>query len=135
MNERLRCLRKKLKLNQAEMGKILGITTSGVSDIESGRRNVTEKHIKLLCIEPINGKCINEEWLRSGEGDMFKQLPEEDKIAITVSNLLEDGDKNPMYEIIIEIMRTYDELSPKSQEAMCEASRKLLENLRKRKGS
>lgn len=131
MNERIRKLRKGLGLNQSDFGKILGISTSGVSDIESGRRNVIEKHIKLLCIEPIDGKYIDETWLRTGEGDMFKKLPKEDEMAIYVSELLEDDGENPMYELIKEIMHTYAELSPKSQEVLRDFSKKLLDNIKK----
>lgn len=132
INQRFREIRKSLKKNQEEWGGVLGITRSGVADIEAGRRNVTEKHIKFLCIEPISGKYVNENWLRTGEGDMFKQLPEEDEIAVYVSNLLEEPD-NPLYELILEIMRTYSDLSPKSQEILREFSVSLRDNLAKRK--
>ena len=71
-------------MNQEEWGCILGISRPGVSDIESGRRNVTDKHIKLLCVEPIQGKYVNEEWLRTGQGEMFKELPEEDEEGVAV---------------------------------------------------
>lgn len=134
INDRFCKLRKTCKKNQEEWGLILGITRPGVSDIESGRRNVTEKHIRLLCVEPIDGKFVNEDWLRTGDGDMFKELPEEDEVAAIVSDLLENGAENPFYGIILEIMHTYKELSPKSQEVLLDASSKLIENLKK-KGS
>lgn len=133
INTRFKKIRKSCDKNQEEWGSILGITRPGVSDIESGRRNVTEKHIRLLCAQPIDGKHVNEKWLKSGEGDMFIQLPEEDEVAAFVSELLEDNGENPLYRIIKEIMHTYSELSPKSQEVLCDASAKLLENLQKRK--
>ena len=131
-NARFKEIRKACGRNQEEWGNILGITRPGVSDIESERRNVTEKHIKLLCVEPINGKYINEEYLRTGEGEMFRQLPEEDETAGYVSDLLEDPD-NPLYIIIKEIMHTYDELSPKSQEALRDFSARLRKNLETKK--
>ena len=81
-NERFREARKACEKNQEEWGNILGIKRPGVSDIESGRRNVTEKHIKLLCVEPIDGKYLNEDYLRTGEGDMFLELPENDEVAL-----------------------------------------------------
>lgn len=116
MNERFKELRKALRLTQSEFGKILMITTSGVSDIESGRRNVTEQHIKLLCIEPIQGKQVSEEWLRSGEGEMFKERSPSEEIGYYVEDLLEyDGRGNPFYDMIIEMMKTYTELDEKSQ--------------------
>lgn len=131
-NDRFKVLRKSLNMSQSEYGKILGLTVSGVSDIERGKRNVTEKHIKFLCMEALNGKYLNEEWLRTGEGEMFRQLPEEDETAAYVSGLLEEPD-NPLYILIKEIMHTYDELSPKSQETLRDFSAKLRKNLETKK--
>lgn len=135
INERFRDARKACNKNQEEWGSILGITRPGVSDIESGRRNVTDKHVKLLCVEMIQGKYLNEDWLRTGRGEMFIQPPEEDEVAAYVSDLLEDDGNNPLFTIIKEIMHTYNELSPKSQEVLRNASTKLLENLNEKKGS
>ena len=119
-------------MNQADFGKILGLTVSGVSDIERKKRNVTEKHIKLLCIEPIDGKYVNEDYIRTGEGGMFMDLPANDEVALYVSELLEDS-QNPFCELIIEIMHTYSQLSPKSQEVLRDAAAKLRDNLAKKK--
>lgn len=128
MNKRLRELRKALGLTQGEFGKILGITTSGVSDIESGRRNVTEQH--LIMLSNYKEKPIDVNWIRTGEGEMFLPVLEEDEMALYVSELLEDEGDNPLYTIIKEVMHTYSELSPKSQEVIRDAAEKLLENLK-----
>lgn len=128
MNKRLRELRKALGLTQGEFGKILGITTSGVSDIESGRRNVTEQH--LIMLSNYKEKPIDVNWIRTGEGEMFLPVLEEDETALYVSELLEDEGDNPLYTIIREVMHTYSELSPKSQEVIRDAAAKLLENLK-----
>ena len=64
---------------------------------------------------------------------MFKELPKTDEVAAYVSELLEDNGENPLYGIIKEIMHTYSELSPKSQEVLRDASAKLIENLAERK--
>ena len=134
INTRFRQIREALNKTQTEFASIMGLSRSGVTAIESGQRSVTDKHIKLLCAESIDGKFVSEEYLRTGEGTMFKEFPEEEETATIVSGLLEDGKNNPFYEIILEIMRTYNELSPKSQEVLRDASAKLLENLQKKKG-
>ena len=131
INERFRELREKCGKTQMEWAAILGLSRSGVTAIEAGQRNVTDKHIKLLSVEPIDGKYINEEWLRSGEGEPFKKLSKEEEIASYVEDLLSDGTENPLYEIILEIMRTYSELTPKSQEVLRDFSRRLLDNMKK----
>lgn len=132
INQRFRQLRETLNKTQTEWADIIGLSRSGIADIEAGRRNVTEKHIKLLCVEPIQGKYINEEWLRSGNGEPFKELLEEDEVAAYVSDLLEDEDGNPLYSIIKEIMHTYSELTPKSQEVIRDFSAQLLKNLKEK---
>ncbi|MFQ6832175.1 helix-turn-helix domain-containing protein [Butyricicoccus pullicaecorum] len=68
-NQRLKQLRLALHLSQENLGTALGITRSGVSSIESGSRKLSEKHIKLLLAAYPN---INENWLRTGEGNMFQ---------------------------------------------------------------
>lgn len=131
INERFKILRKACNMSQEEWGNILGITRPGVSDIESGRRNVTDKHIKLLCVESVQGKYISENWLRNEEGEMFITIPEEDEMAAYVEDLLADDGENELYNIIKAVMRTYNDLSPKSQEVLRDASAKLVENLKK----
>lgn len=129
MNERIKLIRKKLNLTMEKFGERLGVTRTAISNIEAGNRGVTDQMFKSICRE-FN---VNEEFLRTGEGRMFKELPEEDEVADIVSGLLEDGKNNPFFGIILEIMHTYNELSSKSQEVLRDASAKLLENLRKKK--
>ncbi len=66
INDRFKELRKSLGISQEEFGKKIGLSKSGISNIESGTRNVTDKHIKLVCSE----FPVNEEWLKTGEGEM-----------------------------------------------------------------
>jgi transcriptional regulator with XRE-family HTH domain len=67
VNNRFKQIREKLNLSQEEMGEAIGITRSGISNIESGKRSVSERHIKLLR----SAYNINEHWLRTGKGEMF----------------------------------------------------------------
>ena len=67
-NERVKSLRKALRLTTTQFGDALGLTNSSISAIELGRRNLTEKHIKLICAAYPQ---VNENWLRDGLGDMF----------------------------------------------------------------
>lgn len=69
-NVRFKQLREACGKTQTEWGSIIGISRSGVSEIEAGRRNVTEKHIKFL--ESWNEKPIDTKWLRTGKGNMFR---------------------------------------------------------------
>ena len=129
LGERVKVVRKAQDMTLEEFGKRLNVTKVTMSNIERGNRSLTERMLKDICRE-FN---INEEWLRTGEGDMVQKLSEEEEIAILVSDLLEEGKDNPFYGIILEIIRTYNELSPASQAVLREASQKLVENLHKKK--
>jgi DNA-binding XRE family transcriptional regulator len=132
--ERIKELRKEhLKLSQAAFGERLGVNRDVINNIENNRLSKPEQKLslmKLICKE----FQVNEDWLLNGNGEMFEELPEEDEKAAFVSSLL-DADNDPFYNIIQEIMRTFDELSPKSQEVIREFSAKLVENLQKEKES
>ena len=77
-------------------------------------------------------KYINENYLRTGDGDKFVSIPESEETAMYVSELLENPD-DPFCQLIIETMRIYSELSPKSKEVFREYATKLRENLARKK--
>lgn len=69
--ERLFKIRKALGMTQIEFAKVINSSNGHVSDMEKGRKNITESTIELLKL-----KCnINENWLRTGSGEMFSQTP------------------------------------------------------------
>ena len=127
--ERVKTVRKSKEMTMEEFGKRLGVTRTAISNIEKGYRGLTEQMLKSICRE----FSVVEELLRTGDGDMPQKLSEEEEVAALVSDLLEDGKTNPFYEIILEIVQTYNELSPASQKVLQEASKKLVENLSKKK--
>ena len=92
INKRFRELRKICKKSQEEWADIMGLSRSGITEIEAGRRNVTEKHIKLLSIESIDGKYISEDWLRTGDGDPFKKLTRNQVITDFAADLIKEDD-------------------------------------------
>lgn len=129
MKDRIKQLRSALGLTQEKFAERLGVKRNTIATYEIGRNEPIDAVVSLMCKE-FN---VNEKWLRTGEGEMFLPVLEEDEVAAYVSELLEDNGENPLYIIIKEIMHTYSELSPKSQEVIRDASAKLLENLQKRK--
>lgn len=92
INQRFRELRKACKKSQEEWADIMGLSRSGIADIEAGRRNVTEKHIRLLSIESIDGKYINEEWIRTGNGEPFKRLTRNQVITDFAADLIKEDE-------------------------------------------
>lgn len=128
--ERVKMVRDKAQLTMEQFGnRIGGVSKSTISNIENDNRNLTEHMLKSICRE----FDVNEKWLKTGDGDMPRKLSEEEEVAALVSDLLEDGRDNPFFGIILEIVQTYNELSPASQKVLQEASKKLVENLSKKK--
>ena len=125
--ERVKEVRKFKDMTMEKFGDQLGVTRTAISNIEKGYRGLKDQMLKAICRE-FN---VNEEWLRTGEGEMSLKLSEDEEIADLVSDVLEDGKNNPFYGIILEIVRTYNELSPASQEVMKDFSKKLIENIKK----
>lgn len=86
MLKRLKQLRKSLGLTQIDFSKHLGITQTAYSMIESGNNPLSDKHIKVIC-STFN---VSENWLRTGEGDMFISSPHEKELIEIFETLTED---------------------------------------------
>ena len=90
-NDRFKELRKACGKTQEEWGKIIGITKNGVCDIETGRRNVIDKH--LVALGNYKDKSINTEWIKTGIGDMFKKRTRTQEIGEFASRLMQESDE------------------------------------------
>ncbi len=127
MIERLRKVFNESGKNQTEIAKKTNVTSAYIWKILHND-NVSPRipFIKAVCEE----FGINEGWLRTGEGDMYKEP--DDETAAIVSDLLEEN--NAFYDLIISIMGTYQKLTPKSKEALEDLSQELLDVLTKKEG-
>ncbi len=88
MNQRIKELRKTLGLTLERFGEALGVQKSAVSKWERGENSVPDQMFKSICRE----FDVNEEWLRTGEGKMFKELSRSEKIAVFLTDVLKDED-------------------------------------------
>jgi len=84
VRQRIRDVRKALRLSQKEFAKRLGMQSGALSMIEVGDNALTEKNIKLICMT-FN---LNENWLRTGDGEMFVSSPYEKEFFEIYGNLL-----------------------------------------------
>lgn len=105
INERIKILRKTLKLNQTEFGKRVAIAQGHLTNIETGKRDVTEKNIKIICLE-FN---VNKEWLSTGEGAMFNYLTREDEITIWASKLTRKDCNNEFAKNFARVLSRLDD--------------------------
>lgn len=67
IGSRIKKIRKELDLTQAEFAARIGSVQNTVTGYESGRRNPSAPVISLICRE----FRVNEEWLKTGNGEMF----------------------------------------------------------------
>lgn len=104
MNDRIKELRKAMNLSQEKFGELLGITKSGVSDIESGRRKVTDQHVIMLAN---NG--VNEEWLRTGKGSMFVPKSKDEEIAEMLADIQKSGEDSFRHRLVSALARLDDD--------------------------
>lgn len=84
--ERIFNLRKSLNLTLEKFGERLGVTKTTISRIEKEERAMTEQMLKAICRE----FDINEEWLRTGEGEMYIEVDKENQLMIWAASVLKD---------------------------------------------
>lgn len=72
MNERIKELRIALRLTQEDFGKVIGVQRAAVNKWERGINGVADSMILSICRE----FGVNEQWLRTGDGEMFEQTRE-----------------------------------------------------------
>ncbi len=85
MNERINEIRKAVGLTQGDFGaKIGGLSKNYVWMLEKGERTPSDRTILDICRE-FN---VNEEWLRTGQGEMFRKLSRSDEIAAFFGDVL-----------------------------------------------
>lgn len=88
MKERLKKLRKTLDLTQQEFADRIGSARDNIAGYETGRRNPSVAVISLICTK-FN---VNEEWLRTGNGEMFIELTRNEQIEHFVGDALKSED-------------------------------------------
>lgn len=124
-NERFRSLRIACEKSQEAFGEILGLTKSGISDIERGKRSVTEKH--LIMLSNWHERKINIEWLRTGEDNMFLQ-PEQNDLVAQAAALL--GEKDQLFETLVV---TYSKLTSENKKVLLDFFKDFSDILAKKK--
>lgn len=98
MKERLKEIRKSNPngKTQEAFANYLEISKENISSYESGRRNPSDAFIKLVC-----EKCnVNENWLRTGNGEMFVELSKDEQISAMLGEIQRLGDENFKYRLV-----------------------------------
>ena len=103
MNTRIKKLRESLNLTLEAFGSRIGVTRSAISNIENGRREPTNQLIFSICRE----FHVSEEWLRTGEGEMFPPFTRAQEIASYADTLLSDS-PDSLRSIVISYLMKWD---------------------------
>ncbi len=93
LNERINYLIKSLGMKKTAFAEKLNVSQAFVSQLCSGVKQPSERTIQDICTK-FN---VNEEWLRTGNGEMFIRLSRNDEISKFVGKLMkeeEDSFKN-----------------------------------------
>ena len=97
MKDRMKGLRKALDLTQSEFGSRINLTQNYIAQIEMGRRDPSDRSIADMVRE----FHVNENWLRTGEGEMFTSLTAEEELASYMGGVLALPEDDPRYRIIM----------------------------------
>ena len=116
INERIKIVRKHFCPNQTEFGRRIGLTQASVTFIENGKREVSEKHIKIICSE----FRVNEDWLRTGDGDMIAGDKEPDPDILAFTDFLDQSMNVKKKKILGHIARTLERMSDDDLKALCD---------------
>ena len=92
--ERVLEIRKTLDLTMDKFGEKLGVQKSAISKIEKGRVNLSDQMVKLICRE----YNVNYDYLTTGEGEMFDDLPQ-----TVLEELCQQYDLDDLDKFIVEL--------------------------------
>ena len=126
MNERIKELRKTLRLTQQEFADALSVKRNTVATYEMGRNEPIDAVVALIC-KTFN---VNEEWLRTGEGEMFEQMTEQQKLLKYTGMLLKDKD-SAIVNAIQSFIVTYEQLDDTSKATLEKIAQQFIDNLKK----
>ena len=91
INERIKEIRRSSGLSQTDFAERLGTTRGVITNLEGEKTSPNEPFIKLICRE-FN---VNEDWLRTGEGEMKQKLTRNQEIAEFMGVVMHDSDDSP----------------------------------------
>ena len=99
MNDRIKSLRKQLGLTQEEFAARIRVKRGAIANYEIGRNEPVDSVLSLICRE----FRVNEQWLRTGEGEMFLPKSRNEELLAFVEQLA-GSDSNDIRVQIATIM-------------------------------
>ena len=109
MNERIKELRLKLGLSQEDFGRRLGVGRGAITNIELNKVEPKPLFVDLICEQ----FRVNEKWLLTGEGEMLRQLSEDEELELIFDQIHMSTDPT-----IRDIIRAYWKLPDNAKAAV-----------------
>lgn len=105
MKDRIRKLRKDAGLNQTEFGSRIGLTQAAVAAYEAGIRTPISAVVVSICKE-FN---VSEDWIRTGEGEPYVAVSENDELAEFFNSVMSDVDGSVRRRLLAALRKLPDE--------------------------
>ena len=116
IGERIKMVRKSLKITQNELAISIGLKRNTIANYEIGQVQPSDRTIADIS----RVYNVSEEWLRTGQGEMFIQISPDEELDYILGQIGAGAD-----ETIVRIIRAYWKLDEKEKAAV----RKLIDNL------
>lgn len=126
MKEQLKKLRKHLDMTQQAFADKIGMKQNTIAQYEMGRTIPSDAIVFSICRE----FGVNENWLRTGEGEMFEQLTEQQKLMKYTALLLKNKD-SAISTAIQTLIVTYEQLDDASKATLEKIALQYIDNLKK----
>lgn len=123
-NDRIKLIRKELGLSQKDFGERINISRGHIAGYETGKSNIPERTIRDICRE-FN---VSEEWLRTGEGEMYQPEPEIDELAYLMGKFSINANEDETRTKIIKALLKLDDTGWKVIEGLVDD---ILEDVKK----
>ena len=105
LKDRFKELRKELNVTQQEFADKLKISRNFVAQIEMGSKVPSDRTIDDVCRE----FKVNEEWLRTGNGDMFVPGIKDKQISAMLADVMKSGEDSFRHRLVSALARLDDE--------------------------
>lgn len=104
MHERIKEIRNALGLTQQEFADAVKVKRNTVATYEMGRSVPSDAAIALICKQ----FEVNENWLRTGEGEMFVKKSKDEQIAEMLGNIQKSSEDSFKHRLVAALSKLDD---------------------------
>lgn len=101
MSERIKLLRNKLGMTQDEFSSKISLSRNFIAQIESGTKKPSDRTICDIC----RAFNVDEEWLRTGNGEMFIPESKDDQISKMITDVFKCEDSDFKKRLIVALAK------------------------------